>query len=118
MSWRVVLFVKEVLLVAAGFVFVAPYALAGDKDHAAHNPITHSRPAPGRYPHAVAHAGGVSVAVTIPAQPAKKPLYVNLRGPDGRVRRFLVEGGRAAIQYRRVVLHPGESLTIRWTNGK
>jgi hypothetical protein len=55
----------------------------------------------------------LSVTVEVPAQPAKEPVYVDLRGPDGQVRRFLVEGGREAIQYRQVTLRPGESVTIR-----
>src|SRR5262245_4055345 len=39
----------------------------------------------------------VSVAVTPAApQPAGPPVFVNLRGPDGQVRRFPVEGGLKA----------------------
>jgi hypothetical protein len=56
----------------------------------------------------------ISVAVT-PPQTAQDQVYVNLRGPDGEVRRFPVEGGRAAIQSSpAVVLRPGQSVTIRW----
>jgi hypothetical protein len=51
--------------------------------------------------------------VTTPAEPAKEPVYVNLRGPDGQVRRFLVEGGHEAIQYRQVVVRPGTSVTVQ-----
>jgi hypothetical protein len=41
-------------------------------------------------------------------------VYVNLRGPDGQVRRFPVEGGRQAIQSPQViVLRPGSTVTVR-----
>jgi hypothetical protein len=40
-------------------------------------------------------------------------LVVSLRGPDGEVRRFPVEGGRSAIETYQVVLRPGTSITIR-----
>jgi hypothetical protein len=40
--------------------------------------------------------------------------FVNLRGPDGQVRRFALEGGSDSIQVRRLVLRPGESLTIQF----
>ena len=50
----------------------------------------------------------------MPVQPPSKPFYVDLRGPNGQVQRFPVEGGRAAIQYRQVVVRPGEMLTIHW----
>jgi hypothetical protein len=56
----------------------------------------------------------ISVVVTAPNQPAKAPAYVDLRGPDGKVRRFPVEGGQAAIQTRQLVLHAGQSLTLVW----
>jgi hypothetical protein len=59
-----------------------------------------------------------SVVVVAQAQPAPAPMYVAIRGPDGQVRRFPVEGGREAIQVRQVVLHPGESLTLQWVAAK
>jgi hypothetical protein len=57
----------------------------------------------------------VSISVVVPAapQPAEEPTYVELRGPDGQVRRFPIEGGRDAIQYRQVALRPGESVTFQ-----
>jgi len=45
-------------------------------------------------------------------------MNVELLGPDGLVRRFPVEGGTAAIQYRNVVLRPGGMLTINWVPSK
>jgi hypothetical protein len=55
----------------------------------------------------------MSVVVTVPAQPTTEPVYVDIRGPDGQVRSYEVEGGREAIQYRQVVVRPGGSVTIR-----
>jgi hypothetical protein len=60
----------------------------------------------------------VAITVTQPVQPAAPPLAVNLRGPDGQVRRFAVAEGRDVIQVRSVVLRPGESLTILWRPAK
>jgi hypothetical protein len=55
----------------------------------------------------------MSIAVTVPARPATEPVYVDLRGPDGQVRSYLVEGGQEAIQYRQIAVRPGGSVTIR-----
>jgi hypothetical protein len=55
----------------------------------------------------------MSVVVTVTAQPAAEPFSVDLRGPDGQVRSFQVEGGREAITYRQTTLRPGQSVTIR-----
>jgi hypothetical protein len=60
----------------------------------------------------------ISVVVMLAPQAAMKPAQVALRGPDGQVRRFPVVGGRDAIQYRQVVLRPGQSLTIQWVAAK
>jgi hypothetical protein len=71
--------------------------------------ITHSAPA------------RVSVFVALApssAQPSAAPLSVDLRGPDGQTRRFVVEGGPAAIRYEQVVLRPGRSLTIQLVTAK
>jgi hypothetical protein len=61
----------------------------------------------------VALPTAISVVVTTPPRPAKAPAYIDLRGPDGQVRRFPVEGGRDVIQYQQVVLRPGQSVTIQ-----
>jgi hypothetical protein len=53
----------------------------------------------------------VRVVVTRAAR-APAPEYVSLRGPDGVVRTFPLEGGREAIVVREVTLRPGEGLTI------
>jgi hypothetical protein len=60
--------------------------------------------------------GTLLVTVTQPAAArAAAPLAVNLRGPDGLVRSFPVEGGPEAIQRREVIVHPGESATVNVT---
>jgi hypothetical protein len=108
---------KGAVLIAA-FLLLVPQALAGEHVRAGKPPVIRSRPAFT----AVAHAGPqpeiVSVIVTTPVQPTAAPVYVDIRGPDGQVRRFPVEGGRAAIQYRQVILHAGEMLTLHWTAPK
>jgi hypothetical protein len=53
----------------------------------------------------------VRVVVTRAAR-APAPEYVTLRGPDGVVRTFPLEGGREAIVVREVTLRPGEQLTL------
>jgi hypothetical protein len=64
--------------------------------------------------------GGLLVTVTRPA-PARTPaapaaLTVKLRGPDGVVRSFPVEGGRASIQpAQQIIVRPGSSATINVT---
>ena len=118
MSCRNVPFVKETVLVAAAFLFVVPQVLAGDNYHTQHLPITRPQPVPTPVAYVAPRAAIPSVVVTMPVQPPSKPFYVDLRGPDGQVRRFPVEGGRAAIQYRQVVIRSGETLTIRWVAAK
>src|SRR5262249_13352420 len=59
----------------------------------------------------------MTVSVAVPPatpQPAGGPVFVNLRGPDGQVRRFPVEGGAKAIETTQIVIRPGQSVTIRW----
>jgi hypothetical protein len=56
--------------------------------------------------------------VTTTAQPVAETASIELTGPDGQKRTFPVEGGLATIQYRRVVLRPGESLVLNWTPSK
>jgi hypothetical protein len=57
--------------------------------------------------------GNMSATVTVPQQ--ARPYYVRLRGPDGKMRRFPVQGGPASIQYTTVVVRPGQSVTISYT---
>ena len=114
MSRRCVPILKEAALAAAALLLLGPQVIAGGgggRYHSTSRPITRSEPAPAVVAQAVVAPRAVSVVVML-SQAAKKPVYVNLRGPDGRVRRFLVEGGRAAIEDRQVVLRPGQSVTI------
>jgi hypothetical protein len=60
----------------------------------------------------------ITVAVTPAPQPAVEPVFVDLRGPDGQLRRFPVVGGRDAIQSPTIVLHPGQSVNIQWVAAK
>jgi hypothetical protein len=61
----------------------------------------------------------VSVASPTPSEPAPETGLVALRGPDGQVRRFAVEGGLTALQSPQVVIiRPGQSVTIRWAAAK
>jgi hypothetical protein len=75
-----------------------------------------SNPAP---PVIYSNAAPVSVTVSVaPPKPEVKPMVVSIRGPEGEVRKFPVEGGEAAIEVRQVILHAGQSVTIRWIAGK
>ena len=53
-----------------------------------------------------------NIAVTI-SEPAKRPIMVDIRGPDGQVRSFALANGRDTIQARTIVVRPGEKLTIQ-----
>jgi hypothetical protein len=58
----------------------------------------------------------LSVTLAVPAvQQETAVVSVDLRGPDGEVRNFPLEGGREVIQTRKVIVRPGESVTVRLT---
>jgi len=101
----------------AALLLGAP-ALAGDRVRAPSRPTTGAQPASAPVARVPAQPVTISFVVTQPSQPAREPLSVALRGPDGQVRRFVVEGGLSAIQYRQVVLRPGQSVSIRWMAAK
>jgi hypothetical protein len=118
MSWRSVPAVKGAVLSAAAFLLLSSPVQAGKQSTAPTwpPPPTHHVTAP--TVQGLAAPVTVSVAVTLP-QTAKKVVYVNLRGPDGQVRRFPVEGGREAIQSPQViVLRPGATVTVCWVVSK
>ena len=118
MSWRHCPSVKGALLSAAALVLLSPPVLAGKQSTAPTWPPPPSHRAPVTVVQGAAAPVTVSVAVT-PPQAAKEVVYVNLRGPDGQVRRFPVEGGREAIQSPQViVLRPGATVTVRWVVSK
>jgi hypothetical protein len=99
-------------------VFVLSSATADGGEHVRSGSATTTRYSPpASVPAPVVRAAPMrmTILVSSPApQPEKGPLEVNLRGPDGQVRRFPVEGGAASIQWTQVVIRPGQSVTIRW----
>jgi hypothetical protein len=108
--------VKRGVLLAAALLLVAPEAPAGPHVVAGRQ-TPQPQPAPAAVPVPVVRAAPQSLVLSVvvtPPQPAAEPLTVDLRGPDGQVRRFVVEGGLDAIQYAPVVLRPGQSVTLRW----
>jgi hypothetical protein len=109
--------VRGVSLVAATFLLLAPAAPAGPSTRSgpgwSSSPSTSAGSSSRRTVSApVVRWGSVSATVAVP-QPAR-PYYVRLRGPDGKIRRFPVEGGPASIQYTQVVVRPGQSVTISY----
>jgi hypothetical protein len=116
MSRRIVSIVTAGVLLAACGVGT-PRLLAGEHVRAGHQGTVRSQPAPVVV---VRPAAPVTISLT-PAAPAPaggEGAYISLRGPDGQVRRFAVEGGAEAVSARVVVLRPGESLTIQLTVNK
>jgi hypothetical protein len=115
MLWRTVLYWTGAALVGASFL-VPPEVQAGDRVHAGDRYA--SRAPTAAAPTNVIRPASFSFVVTAPGQPTTEEQFVILRGPDGQVRRFPIEGGRAAIQVRQVVLRVGESVTIHWVQPK
>jgi hypothetical protein len=122
MKWRMFSVTGVMVLVAAVSLLPPAGAVAGE--HVRSNPNwsgtqnsgpSSSQPAPAPVARLVPGRVAISVVVVTQPQPLSEPVYINLRGPDGEVRRFPVEGGRSAIQSSpAVVLRPGQSVTIRW----
>jgi hypothetical protein len=118
MSCRGVVFVKQIALLAAVLLLFVPQALAGPPFRAASRPVVLSPLPTTPVTHLARPTAAASVVLTVPAPAAADAVYVDLRGPDGQVRRFPLEGGRAAIQVQEVVLRPGSSVTIQWAAAK
>ena len=116
MSSRTAAFVAAALL--AALLLTAPRALAGEHVRAGRQATTQTQPAPVQVVRAAPSPVTISLTVPAPASASSEPAYISLRGPDGQVRRFAVEGGAEAVSSRVVVLRPGESLTIRLTTNK
>jgi hypothetical protein len=55
----------------------------------------------------------VQVSITVPAAVAPDTAFAAIRGPDGQLRYFPVEGGRQGLQTRVIVVRPGESVTVQ-----
>jgi len=115
MATQPISFARKGALVAMTLLVMAPGALAGEHAHGGlSTPRSSVQPASAP----VARPTAVSITVTPPTPAAADPVSVDLRGPDGQIRRFPVEGGRAAIQTSQVVIRAGESVTIRWMAAK
>jgi hypothetical protein len=91
---------------------LAPQALAGPAVRSATSPTTRSQPAAAPVVRVARPSLTISVVVAVPAEMARETASVILVGPDGQKQSFPVEGGLASIQYRRVVLRPGETVVI------
>jgi hypothetical protein len=102
---------KAALLSAAAFLLMAPQVVAGVV-HTGSQSTTRPAPVPAPAARQLPPPVTISVAVTAPAEAAPQPANLSLRGPDGQIRRFAVEGGADALPSRVVILRPGESLTI------
>jgi len=91
----------------------APLALAGDR-------VRSPQPATTPAPAVRTVTRTVIFAVTVkPVDPPKTPVFVNLRSPDGTVRRFPLEGDVVVLSPgAQVSLRPGRSLTIWWVPEK
>lgn len=66
-------------------------------------------------------ASPVQVTITLPptAQSlAPQAGAVAIKGPDGTIRHFPVEGGRQTLESRVIVVRPGERATIRVVIGR
>lgn len=56
----------------------------------------------------------VQVAVTL-RQQEKPPVLVDIRGPDGKLRTFRLEGGNEVVKTRTFPVRPGETVTVSIT---
>jgi hypothetical protein len=105
---------KRLALGTATFLLLVPGVLAGGSmrsgsgypSPSASAARSSARPAAAPVPR------WASVSATVTMKAAPQPFYVTLRGPDGTLRRYPVEGGPASIRYTQVVVQPGQSLTI------
>jgi hypothetical protein len=109
------LFMKGAVLLG-GMLLAAP-TLAGDRVHSPTPPRATAQAAPAPAPVVRGRYQPVSISLVTPAAAPQgqqvAPRTVRLRGPDGEVRSYQVEGGPEAIQYvRPVVLRSGQSITI------
>ncbi len=68
--------------------------------------VVYRRPAP-----RVEQEEATPVGVTV-TEPEGTTEMVKIRGPNGEVRSFLIEGGRKAIKARTIIVRPGQSLHL------
>jgi hypothetical protein len=86
----------------AGVAVANPYWAERAVPYAIAPPVVRLQPAPG------------PLVVTVNSLRQSAPIYVTLRGPDGEVQRYAVEGGRESIQSREVIVRRGASATFRF----
>jgi hypothetical protein len=102
------LVVKAALCVTA-FLLSASLALAGE-----HVRSPQQAPVSSSVVRTASQPVTFSVMVK-PVEPPRAPVFVNLRGPDGKVRRFPLEGDIVVLSPgSQVSVRPGRSLTIWW----
>ena len=117
MSRRRVPLVKRVALAVAVLLSLASQVLGGPGVYGSGRTTPRTTPAPTTIVRATSAPISIAIAVE-PPRPAAEPLTDGLRGPDGQVRRFAVEGGPDAIQVRSVIVRPGQSVTLVWKPAK
>jgi hypothetical protein len=118
MSWPNARLAKGTALSAAALFFLSASVQAGDRVHSGDRTASYGSQVAVHAPAPVTPPRNVSLLVTWPVAQAPDAFRVTLHGQDGQPRTFPVEGGRTAIQFRQVILRPGESLAIRWTSAK
>jgi hypothetical protein len=75
----------------------------------------YAQPAPvARTPAVLPRSATGSLVVTVQAPVRAEPAYVTLRGPDGQVQRYALEGGQESIQTRTVIVRQGETASFRF----
>jgi hypothetical protein len=103
---------------ATFFLLMAPAAQAGDRVLSTERPAIRPQAPIVSSDHLNKRLEAISLAVSVARPVPTEAVSVELVGPDGQKRRFSVEGGRDAIVYQQVVLHPGQSVTIHWMAAK
>ncbi len=109
MSWQTLRIVKD--FGPAALLLLAGPGLAGEHVRAARPAAVPSSAVPVPVVRVIPSTT-ISVTTSTPTQGNNDAAYINLRGPDGQLRRFPVEGGAAQMASRVIVLRPGQSLTI------
>jgi hypothetical protein len=119
MVWRKPSLVFVAALFGLALIVMSPQAQAGGT----YGPPSLTRVPTTPTPAAVSAARPSFSTVTITVTPVQvpateEPLVVSIRGLDGSVRRFPVEGGTAAIQTEQITLRAGQSVTVQWRAAK
>ena len=112
MSRHVFRFVKHTVLLSAALLNSTPSSVAGDRVHAGRKVAT-SQTTPAVVTTAAQQPIVLSIGTRKATETSTTKTFVDLRGPDGQIRRFPVEGGPEVIEVRRLVLRPGDSVTIQ-----